>query len=248
MTDITNIINYYKNLLIIQYHEMPKAQATIELFVKQFLASGLAFDIREGFNLETAVGVQLDTLGKYIGVDRFYTHLDYSGYFSTVDYSGTHATGSIGFTAYSPVTGGRTLSYDAVYTPTLALNDNDYRFILKMKIIQNNSNHSHGAIDSEIYNFFGNDLIPYSAGNMEMTYFSTPSVWALVQVCIQKNLLPRPMGVGVGIIEYTAPLFATLSYDETDAPYSGLLTAGFTGYPPYDINGNTLNYNTIITE
>ncbi len=71
MTETEKYAQYLSNLLIIQYHNKPKAKATIELLAKT-LPVDLIFAVRDGFNLDTAVGKQLDILGKYVGTDRFY--------------------------------------------------------------------------------------------------------------------------------------------------------------------------------
>ena len=62
--------NYYADLLILQYKTQPKARATIQALAKEVYGSGSLLDIVNGFNLDTAVGKQLDTLGKYIGLNR----------------------------------------------------------------------------------------------------------------------------------------------------------------------------------
>ena len=62
--------NYYADLLILQYKTQPKARATIKALIKELYGSGSLLDLVNGFNLDTAVGKQLDTLGKYIGLNR----------------------------------------------------------------------------------------------------------------------------------------------------------------------------------
>lgn len=64
---------YLANLLIIQYHNKPKAIATIKTLSSMF-PTNIILSVINGFNLETAVGKQLDILGKYIGVDRWYNN------------------------------------------------------------------------------------------------------------------------------------------------------------------------------
>lgn len=66
---------YLSSLLIIQFHSKPKAKATIEALGKMFPAD-LILTVRDAFNIDTAVGKQLDILAKYVGVTRFYTHTD----------------------------------------------------------------------------------------------------------------------------------------------------------------------------
>lgn len=63
---------YYSNLLIIQYHDKPKAKATVEALLERNLDDDIFTQIRDAFDLQTSVGVQLDTIGKYIGVNRQY--------------------------------------------------------------------------------------------------------------------------------------------------------------------------------
>ncbi len=71
------IIAYYADLLILQYRKLTKARATIETIVAPVVMDQLPFDVRDAFNLETAVGAQLDILGKYAGVRR--SALSFSG-------------------------------------------------------------------------------------------------------------------------------------------------------------------------
>lgn len=62
---------YLSSLLIIQYNGKPKASATIEALAKMF-PDKLIMQVRDAFNLDTATGKALDTLAKYVGVNRFY--------------------------------------------------------------------------------------------------------------------------------------------------------------------------------
>lgn len=64
-------VKYLANLLIIQYHNKPKAKATIEALAKLFPVD-MIFRIRDAFSMDTATGDALDILGKYIGVSRWY--------------------------------------------------------------------------------------------------------------------------------------------------------------------------------
>lgn len=66
---------YLVNLLIIQFHNKPKAKATIEALGQMFPVD-LILAVRDAFSIDTAVGKQLDILAKYVGVNRFYTHTD----------------------------------------------------------------------------------------------------------------------------------------------------------------------------
>ncbi len=69
MTD-AEILDYYANLLIIQYNGLPKAVATIKATARMFIMDQLPLAVQGAFDLETAVGKQLDVLAKYVGANR----------------------------------------------------------------------------------------------------------------------------------------------------------------------------------
>lgn len=82
MKTTNETISAYADLLIQQYVSKPKARATIEGVVTPFLMPQgdtstwestntlLPLSLRDAFDLSTAVGVQLDILGIYLGVKR----------------------------------------------------------------------------------------------------------------------------------------------------------------------------------
>jgi hypothetical protein len=248
MADISDLLDYYVNLLIIQYNNQPKARATIELLVNEFLASGVLLEIRDGYDIETAAGVQLDVLGKYVGVNRFFEVFDPIDYFALTYYDevAPDSLDKWGFTDYAHFDDFQyngTLNYYSVLSITSRLNDDDYRVVIKLKILQNNSNHSHKAIDDGIYNFFGMDVRPSSIGDMQMTYFITINITAIIRAALTKSILPRPMGVGLNLIENVDGDF--YSY----ATYDNLTPANVTGFTTYSLyatkTGNVLIYDQI---
>lgn len=69
MTD-QQIINYYANLLILQYAGKPNAYSFIQMLVTPQISGQLVLATENAFELGTAVGVQLDVIGKYANVSR----------------------------------------------------------------------------------------------------------------------------------------------------------------------------------
>ena len=67
---LTTLTDYYASLLAYQYRGLPNADRQVKLWASQFLAENLAASLLTCFDLDTAVGTQLDVLGKYIGVSR----------------------------------------------------------------------------------------------------------------------------------------------------------------------------------
>jgi len=87
MASNTDIIQSYVDLLILQYKGMPKAEATIQAFLKTLCIFELIDGIEDGYDIETAEGVQLDILGKYIGVSRIITGISFTRkYFGFMGY------------------------------------------------------------------------------------------------------------------------------------------------------------------
>lgn len=67
------IINYYANLLILQYLGLESNYAAIQTLVTPVIMDQLPTQVMNAFNLtgdDVAEGVQLDVLGKYAGVAR----------------------------------------------------------------------------------------------------------------------------------------------------------------------------------
>ncbi len=212
MSDIAEIVDYYANLLIIQYHDKPKAKAVIELTVREVLASGVFIDIKNGYNLDTAVGLQLDVLGKYIGVDRNFQDNDLHDMFSLVTYEESafdpdtdpifdERWGFVDYADYDSVLENGVLNYSSVISKNFQLTDEDFRTLLKLKIIKNYSNASHKQIDDSIFLFFGNSIQVEQTGVMQMTYTVPFDLTAIMNAAIKKSVLPKPMGVELILVE-----------------------------------------------
>ncbi len=69
----TELIAYYVNLLIIQYHSLTRARGHIEAIATSEMIYDLIAAVGNAYDIDTAVGVQLDVLGSYLGVDRLAT-------------------------------------------------------------------------------------------------------------------------------------------------------------------------------
>lgn len=247
MMDVSEIVDFYKNLLIIQYHDQPKAQATIALFVDKLWASGILFQIRDAFDVDTAIGVQLDIIGKYVGVDRFFRGQTLEGYFSLLPQGVTPDPTQVGFTTQSTFAAetSQTLIYADILSTTQALTDDAYRTLIKFKIILNDSNFSHQSIDQNLFNFFGTGIIADSRGDMEMVFFVRRAFYEITLIALQKGILPKPMGVGIlYLIQEDEPFFGFTSYIAPPSPF----ILGFTDQAHYGTSvGKTLDYGDLVT-
>lgn len=139
------------------------------------------------------------------------------------------------------------LGTDRYYIDTsgnlIALDDEETRTLLKLKAIANTSNSSHYDIDTALYNFFGVTVHAESQGGMEMTYFVPANASRVILAAIQKDVLPRPMGVGIRyVVVQTSPFFGFVTYDNQHAVFK----TGFRTYEDPDKVGEMLNYFKVI--
>lgn len=153
------LIEYYSNLLILQYHDKTKAVATIEAQVAPVIMDQLPTTVENAFNLLTAYGAQLDVLGTYVGVTR---------------------TGS-GFQGQ-----------------VITLDDNDFRILIQIAIIQNKNGSSLSDIQDLLQEFFPNgEILVFDYQTMRLSYLIDSNFVSadLVQLFVTEGLLPYPMAV-----------------------------------------------------
>jgi hypothetical protein len=204
-----DIYEHYKNLLIYQYKGKAKAESLIKLIVDTFYNDNILQDIQEAFDIDTAVGKQLDVLGKIIGVDRNYFGIELkAGVYFAVALNSQSETDVNKGSQLSPVSGSVVNNTSFVNGSNL-LDDETYRFILKLKIIYNNTNCSIGEITDMLYQFFQNDVEMTTAGNMKMIYWIKNKDNVKATIAKRKGCFPRPAGVKIDfIVSQDVPYFA----------------------------------------
>ena len=167
------LIEYYQDLLIVQYHDKPKAKAMIKAEIEETLANLLDIQVRDAFDVDTAVGVQLDIIGKWVGVDRIFKGqmFDNQAWFSLTRYNEPTTPLQGGFSRFDnfDTLEGGFLTYDFIVSTRNKVNDTDFRMLIKLKIIRNNIKHSPKDIDEAMYKLFADTL--YTVWN-EMVYNS----------------------------------------------------------------------------
>lgn len=70
MSTLTDVEDYYENLLIIEYHGLPRAKATIGQWVDCMTGDAIMTELWDAFDVDTAIGAQLDAIGKFVGIGR----------------------------------------------------------------------------------------------------------------------------------------------------------------------------------
>ena len=264
---MNELIKYFVNLLILQYRNKPRAKGTIEALARQTFADStdkiLPIEVQNSYNLDTAVGTQLDVIGKYLGYDR---NLPFpiNDNFVYAEYDGS-INPDEGYAEYyeekdtKPYLEYRYSSYDS-----LKVSDDTYRRILKMQselknkslslanideALKNNFDIPEGKVNSgEIYLVEGDKTIEY---HISQDMFPTLNTQEKLNAFFEKYF-PRPMGCSISVAR--TPYYLNL------IPYGGAENGVdenfiYTGTAddvskyfemPYDIdikNGDTVEIN-----
>lgn len=157
MATIDDIKKYYENLLIVQYHDKPKAKEMVGEWVECMTGDSILTELSSAFDIDIAVGKQLDIIGLFVGLGRN------------------------------------------------NLNDEQYRTLLKMKILKNNTSPTMKNIDDALFAYFGNLIIVNNNKDMSITYIINNELGDIIDILLNEDLLPSPLGVGVGVIIRTNP-------------------------------------------
>lgn len=219
---LNNLLDYYSNLLIIQYNGKPRAKETIKMIANFILANLLIFQIRDGFDWKTAVGAQLDIIGKWVGISRSYnqnntwdkTYLSYPAYgtFTTAE-SDTQRGGYCDYSTFNDDDGGM-LTYKDLQNNSQELEDEDYRTIIGLKIIKNSIIHNQGNIDEAVALYFAEkdadgNVIYTDFDLSKFTVVGSPTITAdgIASGFSSSNFLDTPsIALGAGDWDITIPV------------------------------------------
>lgn len=236
------LIDYYVNLLIIQYRTQTKAPAHMAALLELIIIFELMRSVENGYNLNTAIGNQLDILGKYLGVDRIVTGTVFDrDYFGFALYADSAPFDFEGFTLYAdPAPDVQTRLYKEDNQSLYALNDEEFRQILNLRVIQNNSEYTPFDIDSFIQSFFAGNAIFIDRQDMSIAYIFDQSVERLVTIANSEMLLPKPAAVNISVsfVSDINNIFGFVPYSNNppdwligfalyaDSPVGGMATYG----------------------
>lgn len=243
MADLDDAIEHYKNLLIYQYINQPKARATIDILARQALVDLLPIQVVNAFDLDTAIGDQLDILGEYIGLDRFVGSTIPRDYFTLDDYVSPLTSDAFGFTSYLTPTQNSEASmflYVFYNSANDRLEDAEYRILLKLKVALNNSQNSIYEINKILTDFFGVSIFCADEFNMSISYFVTNEIARIITIARNENLLPKPMGVriiGVNVVNDIGNIWGFTSYTNDTGE-----EVGFSSYLTGWADSQLLNY------
>lgn len=202
---LDEIKSWAKDLIILQYHQSPKNRQLIDLMVELIFAKNLILQIRDlCLNVDKSEGAQLDVVGKWVGIDRYYDAIDLwdQSYTSLVNYTNVSADDYYqwqgGFSNFENFAdnGGGFLTYKAwidTRTKVNQMGDNYFRQLIKLKIIKNSIRFTNKNIDDAIWEW-SNGQVYTTWGTMEVTYHYPSKLYNLIQLALFKNVLLAPTG------------------------------------------------------
>lgn len=194
--DIQDVKTYYADLLILQYRNKPKARETIKIGADIYLGDGIIFQLQDILDIDTAVGAQLDIIGKILDCPRvvqgIYNDMIFFQFYDGPD--------SVGFSTVGNPQGGNFRTIQNYNQSEYSLPDDDYRFLLKFKSAVNVMRGSERGIDDALWNVFQGDVLLKNNHNLTITYIVSAERTLAALAAKQLGYYRAPEGVGANYI------------------------------------------------
>lgn len=194
--------DYYANLLIVQYHEKEKAIAETKLGASTFAGDWVMDDVSKITDVDTAEGNQLDLIGKIVGRSRdangftfgnaFYSYDDENDPMHYPEHKGMSNIGS-------PVPA-RFKDYEETRKTIYSMSDGQYRTMIKLKILSNNSRGTLKDIDEGLQRAFGGTVTITDNFDMTATITVQRSSELDGHLADFLHLFTRPLGVSLNMV------------------------------------------------
>lgn len=178
--------------LIWQYRKKPRARATAELLNREvYKCFDDAVAVAEMLNIDTATGYALDLVGRHVGFPREQAQAIFKTYFAF-----TQAENKLGFGK------GEFYRYKDALKGSFYLNDYDYRFLIKAKIIKNYQNGTLENIVKSLEFLLGKGNFVFDNYDMTINLVlkNTKLNTFLIKLIFKNDILVRPVGVGYKIV------------------------------------------------
>lgn len=200
------LIDYYKGLLILQYSSLPNALGTVELNIAALIQNQIVDQVQNAFDVQTAIGAQLDILGTYVGVTRTAFGLVPAAYWDLPSYSDTVPGTYKGWASYAdtdpPII--NWIQYNDLNGARYSLSDTQMRLLIQLKAALDSCPMGLADIDNILYSYFGPYVSLVDNEDMTIIYehqIADPDVNQLWAVALLENAIPHQAGVGVTFAE-----------------------------------------------
>lgn len=189
----------YESLITSEHNQQPKFMATVKNLV-QPLANlyDLLMTAYADYDVDWAVGKQLDVVGEWVGVTRFVPFvlvLDYFGFDEGFAYMKTFGEEGL------PYIGARFMEEGEQYSGVSTLEDPEYRLLLKAKIVKNQSRGTYSDVLQALAFLFNIGCSITDNGDMTFNiYIGRPLSTTENSLITNLDILPRPAGVRIGSV------------------------------------------------
>ncbi len=209
----------YTELITAEHADKPRFKAMVSLVSGAFGANSDVFaQIVEAFDLDTAIGNQLDVIGQWVGISR-YVQTPLAVYFSL-------DTAGLGFDQGS---------WQGPYDPTqglTSLDDETYRRMIRAKIGANNWDGTLTEMQSILAQVFsGTSTRIFAADNQDMTmgvYLAGTYPSAVMQSLLKNGYLPlKPEGVKLDYFKVSIEGDAFFGFDLSNQYVAGFNTGAW---------------------
>jgi hypothetical protein len=189
------------SLITSQHANKPKFRAMVESIAGAIGDITAALQsLPKAFDLDNAIGAQLDIIGLWVGQSRVVPGVLTLGYFGFSDNLVAQPFGDEGNAAI----GGRFYEEGEVFTSTAVLADPEYRLVLKAKIIRNHYDGTTEEIERALELLFGVPGVVHDDGTMNLDIVIHGPISLVGQTLLTNfDILPRPAGVAIRSIIYT---------------------------------------------
>jgi hypothetical protein len=194
ISSLADLEAYYPDQLILQYRGKTRWTQMIQSIVQEAWLDGVIQEEAVCFDLDTAVGAQLDILGRIVGVSRNIYGLDLAHvFFEGTDYAG--GISGVNMQQYGDATPGPeimlTYRTDAIYSMT----EFEMRTIIKLKIIYNNCPRTTKALVDAMQSMPEFPVFFIDNADMTVTYLVDKGLQTVFTIADFLGIIPKPMGV-----------------------------------------------------
>ena len=178
--------------LVWQYRKKTRAKATAKLLNDEvYKTFDDAIKVAEILNIDTASGYALDLVGRHVGVSREQQNLILKDFFAFAQTEKKQ-----GFNKGEFYRLGNSLK------GSFYLNDSDYRFLIKAKIIKN---YQTGTLENSYKSLefllgAGNFIFDNYDMTLNLVLKNAKTTQFLINLIFKNDILARPVGVGLNVI------------------------------------------------
>lgn len=199
----------YRDLLIKQYWDQPKARAEIEVSAASWAKTYdwlKSFEVE--FDVDLATGDRLDIIGKIVGLNRTVDFV-----LDKIAFGFSENANARGFDDKFVLISNTAPFLDKFENPytDLELNDSDYRLFLKTKIAKNNGSafivsDTRISMQDVINTAFDGSAYIVDHKDMSLSLYVSPSIDVeRIRTIVNLGLLPKPQGVRYATIVQAEP-------------------------------------------